>query len=220
MPETDAQVGQLCAEASDVARMLTRLDGLDGRKRVLLGIAGPPGSGKSTVTQALLAALQSRGTPVASVPMDGFHLADVELDRLGRRDRKGAIDTFDAFGYVALLRRLAVELDNVVYAPDFERTVEQPIAGSIAVLPGTSVVITEGNYLLDDVEPWASVRDLLDEVWYCDVADDERRRRLVRRHVRFGKTDDAARRWVAEVDEPNAARVAGASARAALLIRT
>ncbi|MGN6575470.1 MAG: nucleoside/nucleotide kinase family protein [Nocardioides sp.] len=207
---------------ADLAGMMSRLAEFSGRDRLMLGIVGPPGSGKSTVAQGLVAALQERGSRVASVPMDGFHLADAELDRLNRRHRKGAIDTFDGFGYVALLRRLAVELDHVVYAPDFERTLEQPIAGAIAVQPGTSIVITEGTYLLDNAEPWAQVRDLLDEIWYCDVADDERRRRLVRRHVRFGKTEDAARRWVAETDEPNAVRVTGAHARAraALVIRT
>ena len=173
--------------------------------RVVLGITGAPGSGKSTLGEHLAAAVAARGFPVVRVPMDGFHLADDELVRLGRRGRKGAIDTFDADGYAALLRRVRSETERTVYAPDFDRTIEQPIAGSIPVLPEARLVITEGNYLL--APSWAHVRESLDEVWLCSVPDDVRRRRLVERHVRFGKAPDEARAWVAGVDEPNAATI-------------
>ncbi len=155
---------------------------------------------------------------VAHVPMDGFHLADVELDRLGRRDRKGAPDTFDAAGYAALLRRLAADDDDVVYAPAFERTLEQPIAGSIAVARSARLVVTEGNYLLLDDPPWRDVRKYLTEVWFCDLGHDERIARLIARHRRFGKDAVAARAWATGPDQRNAELVAATRARADLVV--
>ncbi len=176
-------------------------------ERAVLGITGPPGSGKSTLGEHLAVAVAALGVPVVRVPMDGFHLADAELVRLGRRGRKGAIDTFDVDGYAALLRRARTVRARTVWAPDFDRSVHQPIAGAVPVLPEHRLVVTEGNYLLSPDPAWRAVRGLLDEVWYCSLADEERLRRLVGRHERFGKTPDAARAWVATVDEPNAAQV-------------
>jgi pantothenate kinase len=140
-------------------------------RRTLLGITGPPGGGKSTLAQAVADELSGRAVLVG---MDGFHLAQAELVRLGRRDRMGALDMFDGAGYVALLRRLRLTGDEVVYAPEFRRSIEEPIAGAVAVPPDVPLVITEGNYLLVDEGPWAEVRDLLDEAWY--VVQDEQRR--------------------------------------------
>lgn len=190
-----------------------RLAELPGR--AVLGIAGAPGAGKSTLASRLVTEL---GPAAAWVPMDGFHLADAALDRLGRRSAKGAPDTFDGWGYLALLRRLAAETDHPVYAPDFERTLEQPIAGSIAVGPAVRLVVTEGNYLLLDAEPWTLVRRALTEVWYVGVDEAVRNERLVARHVAFGKEPAAARDWVAAVDEPNARLVAARQAAADLVI--
>jgi pantothenate kinase len=206
-------------DAVDQNRLVARIEELAAiHDRVLLGITGSPGAGKSTLAAGLADALRTRGVPVASVPMDGFHLADVELDRLGRRDRKGAIDTFDGYGYLALLRRVAGETGNTVYAPTFDRTTEQPVAGAIAVEPATRVVLTEGNYLLDASQPWGDVRRALTEVWFCDLPDDVRRQRLVDRHIRFGKTPAHARRWVDEVDQRNAERIEAARRLADLVV--
>lgn len=187
--------------------------GSDGR--AVLGIAGAPGAGKSTLAARLVEAV---GPAAAWVPMDGFHLADAALDRLGLRDRKGAPETFDGWGYLDLLRRLAAETDHPVYAPDFERTLEQPIAGAIAVDPGVRLVVTEGNYLLLDAAPWPLVRAALTEVWYVEVAEAVRQDRLVARHVAFGKPEAAARSWIAAVDDPNAALAARGRAAADLLV--
>lgn len=206
-------------DAADQDRLVARIEALAGAHgRVLLGITGSPGAGKSTLAADLAETLRTHGLPVAWVPMDGFHLADVELDRLGRRERKGAIDTFDGYGYLALLRRVAVETGNTVYAPTFDRTLEQPVAGAIAVEPATRVVLTEGNYLLDESEPWGDVRKALTEVWFCDLPDDVRRERLVARHIRFGKAPAHARQWVDEVDERNAERIEAVRCRADLVV--
>lgn len=180
--------------------------------RVILGLVGPPGSGKSTVAAALHVAFADISQVV---PMDGFHLANVTLRALGRAERKGAADTFDAHGYVALLRRLrSQDPQETVYAPEFRREIEEPVAGAIAVAPDIRLVITEGNYLLLDDAPWNEVRSLLDDSWYVDVDDALRLRRLVARHVEFGRTPEAALKWVQQTDEPNARRIEASSERA------
>jgi pantothenate kinase len=162
--------------------------------------------------------LDPEGGWVANVPMDGFHLADEALVRLGRRGRKGAIDTFDGDGYLALLQRIRSETDRTVYAPAFERVIEQPIAGSIAIEPTIGLVVTEGNYLLAEAAPWPSVRTAIDEVWYCEADDALRVERLVARHVEFGKPEAAARRWVERVDEANTRLVVATRGSADLVI--
>jgi pantothenate kinase len=187
-------------------------------RRTILGITGCPGGGKSTLAERLVGRLDPEERWVVRVPMDGFHLADAALDRLGRRQRKGAIDTFDAFGYLALLGRIRTELDNPVYAPDFERTLEQPIAAGITIDPGVRLVVTEGNYLLSATLPWPRIRELMAEVWYVELDDAVRRNRLVARHVAFGKNEAEARRWVDEVDEPNARQIASTGHLADLLV--
>ena len=205
--------------------LVTRARGLvaPGR-RAVLGIVGSPGAGKSTLAEALLADLRADPPAgagpdwVAHVPMDGYHLADVELERLGLRQAKGAPDTFDAGGYAALLARLHFGEDEIVYAPAFERTLEQPLAGAIPVLPAARLVVTEGNYLLLDTGRWPAVRPLLDEVWFCGLRDDVRLERLHARHVRFGKAPDEAVAWVKAVDEPNAVLIEATRGRADLLV--
>ncbi|MFJ9983894.1 nucleoside/nucleotide kinase family protein [Streptomyces globisporus] len=200
------------AALNDRARALA-----DTGQRRILGIAGPPGAGKSTLADRLVAALDGRA---ALVPMDGFHLAAAELDRLGRADRKGAPDTFDAAGYAALLRRLRTpDPVHAVYAPAFDRTLEEPVAGSLPVPPDVPLVVTEGNYLLLGDGAWAPVRGLLDEVWFLELDPEVRVRRLVDRHVHHGRLRRDAEEWVARSDEANARLVQRDRDRADLIVR-
>lgn len=177
--------------------------------RIMLGLAGAPGSGKTTLARALVAEL---GPTAAHVPMDGFHLADVTLDVLGIRGRKGAPETFDNHGYARLLATLASRPPHTVYAPGFERDSEQPIAAALAVQPAVDIVVTEGNYLL--LDDWDDARTSLDEVWFVRENESLRRERLISRHIAFGKTPDAARAWVARVDDANARLIEQSAARA------
>jgi pantothenate kinase len=204
----------------DRARTLVR-----GGRRAVLGITGAPAAGKTTLARELVAALLPdppdglvAGAWVTHVPMDGFHLADVELERLGLRAVKGAPDTFDALGYAALLRRLHEDTDEMIYAPGFERVIEQPIAGSIPVPREARLIVSEGNYLLLDEPRWAGIRPLCTAVWYADLDRPERLRRLVERHVRFGKDESAAIAWATGTDERNAEVVAATRDRADLIV--
>lgn len=171
-------------------------------RRALLGIVGAPGSGKSTFA-AFLREILDPGSAVV-VPMDGFHLGNTVIDGTPLKDRKGAIDTFDVGGYLSLLQRLARADEAVVYAPEFRRSIDEPVAASIAVAADVPLVITEGNYLLADEPRWRKVRAQLDEVWFLDTPPALRLSRLVERHVLFGKDRAAAEAWARGSDEANA----------------
>ena len=179
--------------------------------RAILGIAGSPGAGKSTLVDLLVTRIRAAEGDdwVAYVPMDGFHLADAQLDRIGARGRKGAPDTFDVAGYAHLLERVKREVDEPVYVPGFDRTLEQPIAAALVVLPSARLVVTEGNYLLLDDPDWARARDAMDAVWFVTSDESMRIARLIARHIEFGKTPDEARAWVETTDQRNAELVAG-----------
>jgi pantothenate kinase len=175
-------------------------------QRKILGLVAPPGAGKSTFAEALLTAFPQ---DIQIVPMDGFHLANCQLARLGRSGRKGAPDTFDAAGFVSLMRRVKAQREGeTIYAPDFRRDLEEAVAGAIAVEARTPLIITEGNYLLLDEGPWAELRGALDEVWYLEVSEAARQQRLLARHMRFGRSQAQALAWMALTDEPNARRIA------------
>lgn len=206
------------SEVADLPTLVARVRALGERAagaRVVVGITGSPGAGKTTLAVRLAEAL---GPEAVHLPMDGFHLANSTLDRLGRHDRKGALDTFDGWGFVGLLRRVRDETGHTVYAPSFHREVDEPVAGEIAVEPGHHVVVVEGNYLLVADEPWGRVRALLDEAWFCSADGGERERRLVDRHTRHGRTVEAATAWATEVDGRNALVVEATRARADLVV--
>lgn len=185
---------------SELTELLSAHDG-----RLLVGITGPPGAGKSTLARAVLSGFE----PACYLPMDGFHLSNAQLDRLGRRDRKGAVDTFDAAGYVATLRRVVADYrQRDVYVPDFDRALDEPVAAGHVVPAAARLVLTEGNYLALPDGEWAPVRGLLDRLYYVDCPPAVRRERLVRRHVEGGRSPVAAAAWVDDVDEPNARLIA------------
>jgi len=199
------------------------LDALLGRARALLvprgrrllGVTGPPGAGKSTVAEAVVAAM---GADATLVGMDGFHLADDVLRRQGTYERKGAPETFDVGGYVHLLARLRAADEAVVYAPRFHREIEAAVAGAIPVSAATPLVVTEGNYLLLDGPGWSAVAGLLDEVWYVDPGEDVRLERLTARHEAYGRPPDLARARALGSDQANAELVARTRERADVLV--
>ncbi len=202
---------------STFAELLARAETLAvPGERHLLGICGAPGAGKSTLAHRLVDALGERAVYVG---MDGWHFAQVELNRLGRAERKGAPDTFDGVGYVELLRRLREHSDDVIYAPEFRREIEEPIACAVPVPPELPLVITEGNYLLLPDEPWSRVRPLLDEVWFLAPDEDVRRQRLLDRHRAYGRSPEAARERTFGSDETNAVRVNATAQSSDLVLR-
>lgn len=203
-------------DAADLAPLLDRARRLavDGRR--LLGIAGAPAAGKSTMAEAVVDALPERSV---LVPMDGFHLAEAELRRLGRHERKGAIDTFDGAGYACLLRRIREPGPDPVYAPQFDRSLEESIAGAIAVPPDLPLVVTEGNYLLVDSGAWAGIRGLLDEAWFLELDEAVRLERLTRRHIAFGRPPEVAAARAQGTDQRNAELIATTRERADVIVQ-
>jgi pantothenate kinase len=195
----------------DAARQLIH----PGQRRIL-GIAGAPGAGKSTLAETLATAL---GGQAALVGLDGFHLKNSELHRLGRHERKGAPDTFDAAGYVNLLSRLRSQKEAIVYAPVFDRDLEESIGSAVPVPDDIPLIITEGNYLLVDEGEWSRVRPLLDACWFVDPGEDTRLQRLIARHMRYGRSAAEARERSYGSDQNNANLIAGTRSRASRVIQ-
>jgi pantothenate kinase len=184
--------------------------------RTLLGVTGKPGAGKSTLAAAITEAVPS----AVVVPMDGFHLPNEVLVRLGRRNRKGAPDTFDVDGYVTLLDRLRSQAPGeTITAPRYDRAASAPVADAIVIRSDRALVLTEGNYLLLGDAPWRSVRPLLDEVWFVEIDEAARVARLIARHIEFGKSAEEAYEWVMRSDEANASVVAATRALADFVVR-
>lgn len=202
MPNAQSAVSR-AFDSPDIRQAVAdlRLRLADG-SRLLLGVAGAPGAGKSTFS-ASLADFFGPGAALV-VPMDGFHLGNAVIDGTPLRRRKGAPDTFDVGGYFSLLQRLARRDEDVVYAPDFRRSIDEPVAASIAVPASVPLIITEGNYLLAENPAWQRVRSQLDAVWFIDTPPALRLSRLVERHMVFGMDRPAAEAWANGSDEANA----------------
>jgi fructokinase len=185
-------------------------------QRHLLGITGAPGAGKSKVAQDIIDKL---GPDLAAfVPMDGFHLSNHTLIAWRRRGRKGAWDTFDAGGYVHLLRRLRNQEEEIVHAPDFNRDVDESIGSALPIRREVPLIVTEGNYLLADVGGWAGVAPLLDESWYLQIDEATRLQRLTYRHQLHGMNHEQADAWARTTDQDNAVLIAEGMPRADLII--
>ena len=207
MPKLLTSLDQALARAKELA---------SGEKRVLIGITGKPGAGKSTLTSYLINNLGPDLT--ALVPMDGYHLSNKQLQRLNLSDSKGAFNTFDSDGFVSLLRRINQDTDKDIYYPIFHREIEESYAADGVVLKNTRLVITEGNYLLLEKGGWESVKKELSEVWYVKVNDELRLERLTKRHEMFGKDPQAAHKWAHGSDEINAELVQTTVASADVII--
>lgn len=206
-------------ELTEADAVVAALRLADAPGRSLLGITGPPGAGKSSYAAQLVEAVNQAGRSAVLVPMDGFHLAQAALESLGLAEVKGAPETFDASGYLELLRRVREPGEEVVWAPRFDRGLEDAIAASIAVQPTTDLVVTEGNYLLLPQGQWWLVRLQLDECWFVDVDDDQRRRWLQARHESYGRSAEAAAARTWGSDEANAVLVNRTRDQADALIR-
>lgn len=185
-------------------------------QRAILGITGAPGAGKSTVAAQLTELLGARS---ALAPLDGFHLANEILISRGLQSRKGAPETFDGYGFLAMLARLRDRSDPVVYAPKFDRRLEEAIGSALPIAAGIPLVIVEGNYLLLKQQPWASVRRYLDACWYIDIPDATRVGRLITRHESYGRSEVEANSWVHNNDEKNAALIRNSRDQADLVIQ-
>lgn len=201
------------ADLDSLAERARRL--LTPGERRMIGIVGCPGSGKSTLSAQLRDRLHGQAV---IVPMDGFHLDNPVLEDLGRRGRKGAVDTFDVAGFVSLLARLAAADEEVTYAPRFDRGLETAVGSAVPVPRATPLVIVEGLYLLETEHGWHRVRAHLDEVWFLDVPAEERVRRLVARRMSGGESEERATAWVLGVDRANAERVEATREHADLIV--
>jgi pantothenate kinase len=180
----------------------------EGRARYLFAVAGPPGAGKSTLAEALLAALEARAPGRAAlVPMDGYHFDNAVLEPRGLMSRKGAPETFDVAGLLRDLQRIRAGGAEVA-VPVFDRSLDLARAGARVVGPERAVVLVEGNYLLLDDPPWSGLAPLFDRTLLIDVAPGELRRRLVDRWLRHGLAMAAAEERANANDMVNAGLVA------------
>jgi pantothenate kinase len=205
-------------ELSSIDEALSRIKDLALKHsgRFIIGIVGKPGAGKSTLTSHLIENLPKDS--VSLVPMDGYHLSNLQLKNLGLSDRKGAFNTFDSNGYVSLLKRINTETDQDIYYPVFHREIEESYAADGVVLANTRIVLTEGNYLLFDKAGWEKVAAELTEIWYININDSVRIERLVKRHEFYGKDKESALNWATGTDEINAKIVESTAARADVII--
>ena len=178
----------------------------DDQNRVVIVLAGPPGSGKTTIATKVTARLNaSSTTPFAAVvPMDGFHLSRVTLDAMPNSAeayaRRGASWTFDEAGVLNLVEQLSksrFEKPETIFAPSFDHAVKDPVVGGIILSPAVKLVLLEGNYLLLNEQPWNRIKGLVDEAWFVDVDPALAKARIAKRHIKSGielNWDNAVRR--------------------------
>lgn len=186
--------------------------------RALVAISGPPGAGKSTLAEALVARLNRDTAQAALAPMDGFHLDNILLRERGLESRKGSPETFDAVGFIRFVERLGAEPHVVL--PTFDRARDIAVAGAAEIDSEERIAVVEGNYLLLQDPPWDRLAPLWDLSIFLDVPDEELERRLIRRWRDHGCDEVAAKTRAQSNDMPNARRVVSGSAGADIVIRS
>jgi pantothenate kinase len=190
----------------------------ESHSRFIVGVAGAPGSGKTTFAEELLAALAAKSETAVVVPMDGYHFDDIVLNKRGHRARKGAHFTFDAPGFVNLITRIKSGEPDIAI-PVFDRTIELSRAAADVVEASTRFIIVEGLYLLLKRDPWNKLAALFDLTVFLDVPKPEIERRLTKRIRDHGHDEAYAKNWIASNDMLNADEVIGNSAAADVVIK-
>ena len=192
-----------------VAALADHVAALPSGRRVV-AVAGPPGAGKSTLADALAAALPA----AAACPMDGYHYDDALLIERGLRPRKGAPETFDVGGYAHMLDRLRANAEGEIVVPVFDRDLEVSRGSARPISRDARTIVTEGNWLLLDEAPWSALRTRFDLTVWLDVPMDELERRLLARWDGYGLSGEALRAKMEGNDLPNARRAVEGSGRA------
>ncbi len=200
---------------SELASLIRQKAG--GALRYMVGIAGPPGAGKSTIAEALHEALIAQGESAIVVPMDGFHFDDAVLNARGHRPRKGAPHTFDVAGFEVLLKRIKMREADIAI-PVFDRSMELARAGADIISGQAKFILVEGNYLLLKQPGWERLKPLFDFTIFLQVPEAELEWRLLERWRGFGFAEAEARAKALGNDIPNAKTVVAESAKADLMI--
>lgn len=187
--------------ASDLKiKILKHLD--DDLDRIIIGIVGKPGSGKSTIALEIQRQLNSE--LVAIVPMDSFHMSNKILKAKNLLHCKGAPNTFDVEGFFQLLTRIREDDSHPIYYPIFHREIEESINGEGVISGDARVILVEGNYLLSKSEGWEKFQPIFDYIYFIQIPEKVRIQRLISRHVEFGKSLNEASEWALGSDEINA----------------
>lgn len=198
--------GKLAAQMDDVyARLAARARSAQDRlcqpghqscSRILIALAGPPGSGKSTVAAQVVERLNQdskKSNSAVALPMDGFHLTRAALSRMSNSDeafaKRGVHWTFDAEGVVRLISALHTTRDDrsiIHLAPSFDHERKDPVEQSLKIGPEVEIIIIEGNWLLFDEPPWSTISEIMDDTWFVDVDPEVAKARIAKRHIECG----------------------------------
>lgn len=202
MPETLQLTPQ--GVLSRLVPHILEMESVAAGKRIAIGLAGGPGTGKSTLAAELVAMLNAvRPGSTALVPMDGFHMKHAKIEAMGETERKGAPHTFEGAAFVSFLHHLKRAVEPVS-GPGYSRKIEDTVDDAFTVAPDVKVLVVEGNYLLLTQGPWAGVKSLLDYAVFIHVRRDLVEARLLKRHGEEGLfSEERNRAHIARNDLPN-----------------